>query len=128
MQEQAKRLIGREITMLPNAGGLPVGAKYKVVNAIAYGTSINITTATGQVYNIYPKQYKVSPVTTLELKEEKLEHEKAIKETNRKLAFIEETGTEAFDETEFKVYNILQELKESDSEIGKARAIAKLIS
>lgn len=127
--EEARRAMGREVLVLSANCGLPVGTKFRVGTAVGYTDYINvINSATGGSYNLYPGQYKLKSVTANELTEEKSEKEKEIKEINRRLGFLEETGTSEYDETEFKVYNILQELKENDSDIGRAKAIAKLIS
>jgi hypothetical protein len=45
-----------------------------------------------------------------------------------KLKYIKATKSESFDETEFKIYNTLQLLKGSKSDLDKAKAIAQLIN
>ena len=44
-----------------------------------------------------------------------------------KLNWLNESGDKSFKETEFKVWNILQELKTTKSNYAKAKEIAKLI-
>lgn len=127
-KEEAARITGRELIITNSACGLAIGSKIKVNNTSAYTGYINVITNTGASYNLYPNQYKTRAITAEELNDEKQEREKEIKELNRKMAFLEDTGLATFDDTEFKVYNIPQELKENDSDIGKAKAIAKLLS
>ena len=52
-----------------------------------------------------------------------------IEETQNKIAFMQETGSDMFDENEFKAYHTLTIIEQSDmSKIEKAKAIAALIS
>jgi hypothetical protein len=52
-----------------------------------------------------------------------------IAENNAKIAFIKETGSETFDENEYKAYQTLTLIENSEmSKMDKARAIAALIS
>jgi hypothetical protein len=52
-----------------------------------------------------------------------------IAETKNKIAFMKETGSEQFDENEFKAYHTLTIIEQSDmSKIEKAKAIAALIA
>ena len=45
-----------------------------------------------------------------------------------RVSYMQHTGSREFDETEFKVFSTLQELKKSNDDLAKAKAIAKLIS
>ena len=55
--------------------------------------------------------------------------QKFIAETKSKIAFMQETGSEMFDENEFKAYHTLTIIEQSDmSKIEKAKAIAALIA
>ena len=52
-----------------------------------------------------------------------------IAETQAKISFIEETGSEVFEENEYKAYQTLTLIENSEmSKIDKARAIAALIA
>ena len=52
-----------------------------------------------------------------------------IEETQNKIAFMKEVGSDQFDENEFKAYHTLTIIEQSDmSKIEKAKAIAALIS
>jgi len=61
---------------------------------------------------------------------EKIEKTKAfIAETESKIAFLKETGSDTFDENEFKAYHTLTIIEQGNmSKIEKAKAIAALIS
>lgn len=61
---------------------------------------------------------------------EKIEATKSfIAETQSKIDYMKETGSEMFDENEFKAYHTLTIIEQSDmSKIEKARAIAALIA
>jgi hypothetical protein len=60
----------------------------------------------------------------------KIEATKAfITETKSKIAFMQEVGSDQFDENEFKAYHTLTIIEQSDmSKIEKAKAIAALIA
>jgi len=45
-----------------------------------------------------------------------------------KIKFIKDNNLKEFDENEFKVYCVLQELKTNSSDIEKSKIIAKLIN
>jgi hypothetical protein len=47
---------------------------------------------------------------------------------SNKISYMELTGSKKFNETEFKVFSTLQELKKSNDDLAKAKAIAKLIN
>jgi len=52
-----------------------------------------------------------------------------IEETQNKIAFMQEIGSDQFDENEFKAYHTLTIIEQSDmSKIEKAKAIAALIA
>jgi hypothetical protein len=69
-------------------------------------------------------------VEQIEKAEAKIAATKAfINETKNKIAFMKETGSEMFDENEFKAYHTLTIIEQSDmSKIEKAKAIAALIA
>jgi predicted nucleic acid-binding Zn-ribbon protein len=62
--------------------------------------------------------------------ESKIEKTKAfIAETESKIAFLKETGSDTFDENEFKAFHTLAIIEQGNmSKIEKAKAIAALIS
>lgn len=66
----------------------------------------------------------------IEKAEEQIERTKAfIRETKAKITFMDETGSETFDENEFKAYQTLSIIEKGDlTKIEKAKAIAALIN
>lgn len=56
------------------------------------------------------------------------EYEISIKNLRAKLEFIEEVGSEEFDEDEFKIYNALKALDKKGTRIEKARALKAIIN
>lgn len=68
----------------------------------------------------------------LELEQEVKDLERQIIDTKARIAFIEESGSEEFDDTEFKVWHILQELKKGSkgkkNEFETAKAIAAIVN
>ena len=72
---------------------------------------------------------KVQFLEQIKQAEDKIKQMKAfIKEVRAKIAFIDETGSEVYNENEFKAYQTLTIIEKGDlSKIDKARAIAALI-
>lgn len=66
----------------------------------------------------------------IEKAEGQIERTKAfIRETKAKITFMDETGSETFDENEFKAYQTLSIIEKGDlTKIEKAKAIAALIN
>lgn len=77
----------------------------------------------------HPKSTKEKFLEHISKAEEKIKATQAfIDETNEKLSFMEETGSELFDENEFKAYRTLTIIEQgSMSKMEKAKAIAALI-
>ena len=77
-----------------------------------------------------PKTSKESFLEQIEKAQEKIVATKAfIAETQSKLAFLEETGSDSFDENVFKAFHTLTIIEQSDmSKIEKSKAIAALIA
>jgi hypothetical protein len=80
---------------------------------------------------------KVSPKSSVEVFTEQIKKAEAkiaatkafIEETQNKIAFMHETGSDTFDQNEFKAYHTLTIIEQSDmSKIEKAKAIAALIA
>lgn len=63
-----------------------------------------------------------------EITESIKEYETSIATLKSKLEFIEEVGSEEFDEDEFKIYNALKALDKKGSRIEKARALKAIIN
>ena len=77
----------------------------------------------------HPKSNKEKFLEQISKAEEKIKATQVfINETNEKLSFMEETGSELFEENEFKAYRTLTIIEQgSMSKIEKAKAIAALI-
>ena len=80
---------------------------------------------------------KGKPKSSIEVFEEQIDKAVAkiaatrafIEETQNKIAFMQEIGSDQFDENEFKAYHTLTIIEQSDmSKIEKAKAIAALIA
>ncbi len=80
---------------------------------------------------------KGTPKTSIEMFQEQIEKAEAkiaatkafIEETNAKIDFMNEIGSEIFDQNEFKAYHTLTIIEQSNmSKIEKAKAIAALIA
>ncbi len=80
---------------------------------------------------------KGKPKSSIEVFEEQIDRAVAkiaairafIEETQNKIAFMREIGSDQFDENEFKAYHTLTIIEQSDmSKIEKAKAIAALIA
>jgi hypothetical protein len=77
----------------------------------------------------HPKSTREKFLVQISKAEEKIKAtQDFINETNEKLSFMEETGSELFEENEFKAYRTLTIIEQgSMSKIEKAKAIAALI-
>jgi hypothetical protein len=119
---------------------LKCGSKAKIVNdnaghGLPMGTVVTLGRKQNQYYYIAEHGVNVmlndiAPVALtkeeIEAEVERLKGEIAIEEA--KLAYMKKTKSKLFDETEFKVWAALQELKTKRSDIDKARLIAKIIN
>ena len=109
-----------------------------VVNSISYDGYYNV-----QKNDCTPGLYRVSNAALakntggkrvqlqnqIKKAEEKVKQTKAfIEETKTKIAFMDETGSDVFNENEFKAYQTLTIIEKGDlSKMEKAKAIAALI-
>jgi len=106
----------------------------------SYGGSgiYTVQTPLGALIKLYSNQLdKTAGKTSIEKFQvlidqanEKIEKTKAfITETESKIAFLKETGSDTFDENEFKAFHTLTIIEQGNmSKIEKAKAIAALIS
>jgi hypothetical protein len=109
-----------------------------VVSYGSYGSYYNVKLENGHNINEKSNAFeKGKPKSSINVFTEqiakavaKIEATKAfIAETKNKIAFMHETGSEMFDENEFKAYHTLTIIEQSDmSKIEKAKAIAALIA
>jgi len=97
--------------------------------------NIGVRTPSGKIYNgVYSDVLKEQVLQSKDyfvklLEEKEKEFQKTIQELNEKIAYLEESGSELFSETEFKVYKTLKTLGNKDlSETERAKIIASLIN
>ncbi len=82
----------------------------------------------GDQVHIDRDRFTIVESNTKETLENELKAAKAsMADVETKLAYLKETGSDEFDETEFKCYRALQALKSESSDIEKAKVIAKLV-
>lgn len=123
------QLKGKTITITGNTCshgyGAP-GTKHSVKDVRLYSTmGVHIN---GNSSYISFCDFTAGPQSIAEIKELITELTSEISLLKNKLLFMEAQGIKEFDETEFTVFNVLQEIKNDTSDIAKARAIAKLIN
>jgi hypothetical protein len=102
--------------------GITKGEHYKIVSKNGANVMVegfNMWTP----LNIFEK----SNQTKTELHRQKSIHLKAITEIDNKLEWMEATGSNEYSETEYKVWQVLQQMKSDLPERDKIVAIAKLI-
>ena len=99
-----------------------------------YGVKLENGKTVNEKSNAFTKE---QPKTSIEVFTDLIEKalakieatQKFITETKSKIAFMQETGSDQFDENEFKAYHTLTIIEQSDmSKIEKAKAIAALIA
>jgi len=109
-----------------------------VVHSISYDGHYNVqktdrTQGSYRVSNAAIAKYtggkRVQLQDQIKKAEERIKQQKAfIEETKTKIAFMDETGSETFNENEFKAYQTLTIIEKGDlSKMEKAKAIAALI-
>jgi len=118
--------------------GWSVGMEGTIVSYRSYENTYEVRMSNGKT--LYEKAEKFSlgkPIGSIEKFNEqinqaleKIEKTQAfIVETRSKIAFMQEMGSDSFDENEFKAYHTLNIIEQSNmSKIEKAKAIAALIS
>lgn len=109
-----------------------------VVSYASYGSYYNVKLENGHTINEKSNAFeKGKPKSSIEMFVEQIEKATAkieatkafIAETKNKIAFMQEVGSDQFDENEFKAYHTLTIIEQSDmSKIEKAKAIAALIA
>lgn len=78
--------------------------------------------------NINPSDIEPALKTKEDFEKELASLEAKTEAARQRVAFMKKTKSDTFDETEFKVYQALQEIKGKGSDLAKAKAIAKLIN
>jgi len=125
----ATKLIGKRIKITGTGSGHtygPIGTTVKVVRVSGVDQRTLMLNSRGTY--IGWNDFTVEPATREEILTDVEGLDKDIKDLRAKLAFMDELKLSTYDETEFKVYSVLQELNTSSSDIEKAKVIAKLIN
>lgn len=139
-------VVGKTIKITANRSGHmygPVGTKIKVTHIALSGgytgtgpghVTVRINNAINAP-NISTNEFEVVTVNKADLEQEikdyqaqKRQLDDQILEINMRMAFLAEHKLEEFDDTQYKVWAVLQTIKETTSDIEKAKIIAKLIS
>lgn len=77
---------------------------------------------------IYTEELDVAVVSKEELLKQREDLQREIDNIDSRLAYIELSGGGEFDDTEFKVYQSLKVLENTNDPVEKAKAIAKIVS
>lgn len=131
-RQEAEKLIGQKAKVISSAGGHGIPKDTIVtITRIGWGNPCYF-------YNDYdtsvlkPSNIEVIPLTLENLKNLKKELTKKYKEEleliDAKINFLKETKGEEYDVNEFKVYQTLNILENTDNKAEKAKLIAKLIN
>lgn len=92
------------------------------------GLATATSESTGSRWNVNFEEIRKLSSSKESILSEIKEHETSITALKSKLEFIEEVGSEEFDEDEFKIYNALKALDKKGSRIEKARALKAIIN
>lgn len=94
-----------------------------------YNNSITVTSAVnGYNFNVMLADLLKPSYTLEEFEKELADLEKHRDETLAKVAWMKDTNSTEYNETEFKIHSVLRTIDGDASEMDKIRAIAKLIS
>ena len=106
-----------------------VGKTYDSYYSVKLPSGNQIAMSSSALDKSHPKSTREKFLVQISKAEEKIKAtQDFINETNEKLSFMEETGSEIFEENEFKAYRTLTIIEQgSMSKIEKAKAIAALI-
>lgn len=114
------------------------GTEVKIISYNSYDGIYTVQGPSGNRFNMYSTVLdKGTPKTSVEKFQEQIEKAKEniartqvfIAETQAKIIFLQEIGSDEFDENEFKAYHTLTIIEQGNmSKIEKAKAIAALIS
>ena len=97
----------------------------------AFSSGGNLATATGVNgirWSVRCIDIAPLPLSKKEIAESIKEYEASIDSLRSKLEFIEEVGSEEFDEDEFKIYNALKALDKKGTRIEKTRALKAILN
>jgi hypothetical protein len=130
-------IVTEKVTKWNQSKGVTPGMS-GVVTGYNYGGHYSVKLENGFVFNEPSTAFtKGTPKTSIEMFQEQIEKAEAkiaatkafIEETQNKISFMQETGSDTFDQNEFKAYHTLTIIEQSDmSKIEKAKAIAALIA
>jgi hypothetical protein len=130
-------IVTEKITKWNQSKGAKVGMT-GIVTGYNYGGTYSVKLENGLNVQEQSNAFtKGTPKTSIEMFQEQIEKAEAkiaatkafIEETQNKISFMQETGSDTFDQNEFKAYHTLTIIEQSDmSKIEKAKAIAALIA
>lgn len=104
-----------------------VGHIYTVTGRQQGGYYMGNDPTTGFTGNwIMHTEMELAVVTVKELEDQKEALLAQVAEVETKLAFLKETGLEAFDADEYKIHKSLQVLDSTTDPVARAKALAKL--
>lgn len=118
---------------------LGIGARVEIIDYHGYDSNYHIKSQNGKRFNyIKSNGLDVAPALSKRelLEEELVKHNESIKQIQEKIErvkariqFMDETGTDEFDENTFKAYQALSIIESGNlSKIEQAQAIANLIN
>jgi len=123
-----RKNIGKTATVIANTAGhnVPLGSSVKIDSC----PNANLYSGLWGTYryNFYPCDLRIEPITKEELENRLKELSQESKICHDKLDFLNEIGSDEYNETEFKVYQVLRELdNKTMSKFDKTKVIAKII-
>lgn len=145
--EAIKALKGKKVKIIASPAGVNSAHGYQIGTIVTvshcngtltspYFGYWNVTdNATGIIRGIYGAEFDVTACTIEDLDLENVKIEKQIKDlkdeiraNTQKINFMKDNGLKEFDETDFKVYSVLETLEtEGLTKVERAKLIAKLI-
>lgn len=128
MVKADNNLTGRKVRLIQPVHGLKKG-DILTISHVNMGSPNYIYTIEKPNVIFYEANLEIGSYNKEEISKDILELEKNINLLKNKLSYLEEIGSEEYDENEFKVYQTLKVLDKPDtSNVDKAKAIAKLIN
>jgi hypothetical protein len=103
-------------------------------NGITTNIQTKVEGTNNNLNGLYPKDLREKVILNKEtfeklLQEKEEKFQKEIGTIKQKISYLEETGSEEYSETEFKVYQTLKTLKNQDlTEVQRTKIIASLIN
>ena len=119
--------IGDKIA-INNAGcGYPVGTQM-TISSIPRGSGVNYRVREYPNSTFYAGDFDILVTTMEDLTNLHIEAVNTVKLIEMKMAYLKETSSTTFDDSEFKAFSILKELDTKATTFEKAKAIANIMS